>query len=191
VTLTNPSAIQQYCDSVINNFGQLIYQSESIAAAADMSIGALTAGGKIIFCGNGGSAADSQHLAAELMGRYKRDRDPLPAMALTVDTSALTAIANDYHYDQVFSRQLGGIGRAGDILIALSTSGDSANVLYALEKAREIGISSIGLTGNTGGEMKSICDICICAPSAETNHIQEMHIAIGHMICGIIEDRIC
>jgi len=175
------------CNTIAANFNLLGKQAEKISHAASLVSDAFASGGKVMFCGNGGSAADSQHLAAELMGRYKRDRDPMAALALTVDTSALTAIANDYGYDQVFSRQLRGIGREGDILVALSTSGNSPGVLAALATAREMGIVTLGLTGETGGRMKAACDLCICVPSRETNHIQEMHIAVGHIICGLIE----
>jgi D-sedoheptulose 7-phosphate isomerase len=112
---------------------------------------------------------------------------PLPALALSVDTSALTAIANDYSFDEIFARQLRGLGKANDVLIAISTSGNSANVLRALEVARETGIKTIGLTGQTGGKMKALCDVCIAVPATKSNHIQEMHIAIGHMICGEVE----
>lgn len=173
------------------NFQRLSEHSTKIAEAASLLIDALNKGGKVIFCGNGGSAADSQHLAAELMGRYLRDRPPLPSLSLTVDTSALTAIANDYGYDEVFSRQLRGIGRGGDVLVGLSTSGNSKNVLRALQAARDMGIRTVGLTGAGGGEMAKLADICICVPSTTTNFIQEMHIAIGHMLCGFVEDAVC
>jgi hypothetical protein len=122
-------------------------------------------------------------------GRYLIDRAPLPALALTVDTSALTAIANDYSYDEVFARQLAGLGQPGDVLVALSTSGNSKNVLRAIEVARDKSIRTIGLTGQSGGLMRQLCDICICVPSDRTNHIQEMHIAVGHVICGAVERR--
>ena len=145
---------------------------------------------KIIFCGNGGSAADSQHLAAELVGRYQRNRPALPAIALTVDTSALTAIANDFGYDHVFARQLQGLGQAGDLLFALSTSGNSKNVINAIITAKEMGIGTIGMTGAGGGDMKDLCDILLAAPSNATNHIQEMHIAIGHFVCGFLENTL-
>ena len=124
---------------------------------------------------------------AELIGRYLMERVPLPALALTVDASALPAIANDYSYDEVFARQLGGLGQSGDVLVALSTSGNSRNVLRAIEVARAKGINTIGLTGRTGGLMRQLCDICICVPSDHTNNIQEMHIAVGHIICGTVE----
>lgn len=152
---------------------------------------ALTAGRKVIFCGNGGSAADAQHLAAELMGRFLFDRDPMPALSLTVDTSALTAIGNDYGYENVFARQLRGIGQRGDVLVGLSTSGNSANIVKAFEVARETGITTIGLTGEGGGRMAGLSDILIAVPHGQTSHIQEAHIAIGHMICAMVEDQLC
>jgi D-sedoheptulose 7-phosphate isomerase len=190
-SITNAADIAQFCEIISRNFSRLAQQAGLIARAADTITDSLRSGGKVMFCGNGGSAADSQHLAAELMGRYKQDRAPLPALALTVDTSALTAIANDYGYEDIFARQLMGLGHKGDVLFALSTSGNSNNVLAALKTARDTGIHTIGLTGEDGGKMKSACDICICVPSRETNHIQEMHIAVGHMICGIVEESCC
>lgn len=152
---------------------------------------ALTQGKKVIFCGNGGSAADAQHLAAELMGRFLFDRDPMAAISLTVDTSALTAIGNDYGFENVFSRQLRGIGMAGDVLFGMSTSGNSANVVKAFDVARSMGITTIGLTGAGGGKMAELSDVLIAVPHKQTNHIQEAHIAIGHMICAMVEDNLC
>lgn len=178
---------RDYCRTVAKNFEALAELDSVVQAAIEASEAALKSGNKIIFCGNGGSAADAQHLAAELMGRYLIDRAPLAALALTVDTSALTAIANDYSFDEIFARQVRGIGRAGDVLFAISTSGNSKNVLRAIEAARENSIKTIGLTGQSGGLMRQLCDICICVPSDRTNHIQEMHIAVGHMICGAVE----
>lgn len=187
-----------YSESIINylrlsseNFRKLEAEAETISEAAALLIGCLTAGGKVIFCGNGGSAADSQHLAAELMGRYLRDRKPLPALALTVDTSALTAIGNDYGYKHIFSRQLRGIGCKGDVLVGLSTSGNSENVVEAMNAAREMEIGTVALTGQGGGKLGQTADICIRAPSTQTNMIQEMHIAIGHMLCGFVEEAVC
>jgi len=181
----------QYCRQVARNFDRLAGAADLITQAATHIIKALDADNKVILCGNGGSAADSQHLAAELVGRYKLERRALPALALTVDTSALTAIANDYAFSDVFSRQLAALGRRGDVLIALSTSGDSANVLNVISAARPLGLFTIGLTGETGGKMREACDLCLCMPSRETNHIQEMHIAVGHMMCGLIEQALC
>lgn len=170
------------------NLEALTAQADRVAAAAGLMIEALRGGGKVMFCGNGGSAADSQHFAAELMGRFLVDRPPLPAVALTVDTSALTAIGNDYSYDDVFSRQLRGIGRAGDVLVGISTSGNSRNVVAALQAARELGIRTIGLTGAGGGAMAPLCDVALCVPSAKTPRIQEMHLAVGHMLCQLVEE---
>jgi D-sedoheptulose 7-phosphate isomerase len=162
-----------------------------IERAANLWTNALYAGNKVIFCGNGGSAADAQHLSAELMGRFLIDRDPLPALSLTVDTSALTAIGNDYGYDRVFSRQLRGIARPGDVLVGLSTSGNSANVIDAFATARGLGVQTIGMTGENGGRMAGLCDLLIAVPHHKTNHIQEAHIAIGHLICAITEAALC
>jgi len=173
------------------NFRALEQYVDQVATATEVIIAALKVDRKILFCGNGGSAADSQHLAAELMGRYLRDRRPLSALSLTVDTSALTAIANDYGYDEVFARQLRGIGRKGDVLVGLSTSGNSANVIKAFNAAKEIGIRTIGFTGKSGGQLAGLSDVSIAVPSVKTNEIQEMHIAIGHLICGLVEDAIC
>lgn len=170
------------------NFAAFAEQAGTVAEAAGLMIDGLKGGGKVLFCGNGGSAADSQHLAAELTGRYLRDRAPLAAVALTVDTSALTAIANDYSYDEVFARQVRGLGRPGDVLVGISTSGNSRNVVAALEAARALGMRTIGLTGAAGGRMKDLCDACLCVPSTDTPRIQEMHIAAGHMLCELVEN---
>ncbi len=176
-------------DVIANNFLMLKKQhSETIVKIAKLWIDALNKGNKVIFCGNGGSAADSQHLAAELMGRYKIDRNPMPALSLTTDTSALTAIGNDYGYEHVFSRPLRGIGNTGDVLVGISTSGNSKNIINAFGVAKEKGIATIAFTGEKGGEMKKIADVALNVPSNITNNIQEMHIACGHMICGIVEN---
>ena len=174
-------------EQISRNFTLLKEKANIIEQIAQTWITALAQGNKVIFCGNGGSAADSQHLSAELMGRYKIDRDPMPAMSLTTDTSALTAIGNDYGYDKVFSRQLRGIGHKGDVLVGISTSGNSKNILDAFSVAKEKGITTIAFTGEQGGVMKMTADICLNVPSNTTNNIQEMHIACGHMICGLVE----
>ena len=189
--LSLSARIRAEVDEISAGFARLSTQSAAIEEAAGAMIAALAAGNKIMFCGNGGSAADSQHLAAELMGRYLRDRAPLPALALTVDTSALTAISNDYGYDEVFARQLRGVGRRGDVLVGLSTSGNSANVIAAIEAARAMGVIAIGMTGTNSGRMDDLCDILIKVPATRTNRIQEMHIAVGHMLCGFVEDALC
>jgi D-sedoheptulose 7-phosphate isomerase len=145
---------------------------------------------KVLLCGNGGSAADAQHIAAELSGRFYFDREPLFAEALHVNTSYLTAVANDYSYDEVFSRLVKAKGRAGDILVGISTSGNSKNVIKAIEVANEIGMITVGMTGETGGRMKDICKYLINVPSKDTPRIQEAHIMIGHIICEIVEKEL-
>jgi D-sedoheptulose 7-phosphate isomerase len=145
------------------------------------------AGRKILFCGNGGSAADSQHMAAELIARFKHDRKSLPAIALTTDTSVLTAVANDYDFQQVFSRQVEGLGHRGDMLIAISTSGKSKNVLEAVRQAKRQGLTTVGMTGGSGGPLRDMVDICFVSQSSETSHIQEIHITALHAICEVVE----
>ena len=142
---------------------------------------------KILLAGNGGSAADSQHIAAELVNRFYFDRPGLPAIALTTDTSILTAVGNDHGFSNLFARQINALGNAGDIFIGISTSGTSLNIIEALKECRGKKMFTIGLTGSTGGTMKDLCDICLCIPSEETPRIQEMHILIGHIICNIVE----
>jgi len=151
---------------------------------------ALRAGHKIFFLGNGGSAADAQHLTAELTGRYLRERAPLAAIALNVNGSALTAIGNDYSFDLVFARQLQALGSPGDVAVGLSTSGNSSNVLRAMEMAREKRMITVALTGASGGRLKTLVDYCFCVPSEETPRIQEAHITVGHIFCEIIEDEL-
>lgn len=160
-----------------------------IAKAGTIIRDALLEGHKILFCGNGGSAADAQHLAAEIVGRFQKERSAYPGMALTVDTSILTAVANDYGYDTVFRRQVQGLGRAGDVLVGISTSGNSKNVLEAIDEAKEKGLSVIGLTGQGGGKMADVCDVCMAVPSHVTARTQEMHIMIGHILCEIAEEQ--
>jgi D-sedoheptulose 7-phosphate isomerase len=162
----------------------------TLAVAGERIAAALAAGGKVLLAGNGGSAADAQHIAGELVGRLNYDRPPLAAIALTTDSSVLTAIANDYSYAEVFERQVRGLGRTGDVLIAISTSGRSGNILRAINTAREMGLCVIGLTGETGGDMASCCDLCLCAPSTVTSLIQQLHIIAAHVICGIVEERL-
>jgi D-sedoheptulose 7-phosphate isomerase len=145
-------------------------------------------GGKILLMGNGGSAADAQHIAAEFIGRYKKERRPVAAIALTVDSSILTCIGNDYGYDAVFSRQVEGLAKKEDVVIAISTSGNSENVIRGVEKAREIGAQTIGLLGNQGGKLKDKVDLAIVVPSNNTARIQEAHITIGHIICEILDE---
>lgn len=159
-----------------------------IIAVGKIMLKSLLAGGKIMLCGNGGSAADSQHIAAELIGRFKKERGALAAIALSTDTSILTCVGNDYGYDDVFSRQVTGLAKSGDILIAISTSGNSPNVLKAVDEANKVGCITVALTGRNGGKLASICQHSIVVPSNETARIQEMHIMMGHMLCDLLED---
>lgn len=164
--------------------------NEVVLEAGKLASKTLLQGGKILFCGNGGSAADSQHLSAELTGRFIRDRRPLAAIALSTDTSALTCIGNDYSFDEVFARQVVGLGRAGDLLIAISTSGNSRNVIRAVEEAQKLGMQTIGLLGRDGGQLRSLCSPAIVVSSTVTARIQECHILIGHTLCGLIEQEL-
>ena len=176
------------------NVKQLIVNDKELVKrindAAMTCVESLKNGGKIHFCGNGGSAADAQHLAAELSGRFYYDRPPLNAEALHVNTSYLTAVANDYSFDMVYARMLQASAKKGDILIGISTSGNSTNILKAIDIAKETGVKTIGMTGETGGKMKGRCDILLNVPSKITPRIQEAHIMIGHIICEIIEATI-
>ncbi|NBC32045.1 MAG: SIS domain-containing protein [Alphaproteobacteria bacterium] len=162
----------------------------TVAAIAGACTDSLRAGGTVLFCGNGGSAADSQHLAAELVGKLCFDRPGLAAIALTTDSSALTAIGNDYGFDRVFARQVEALGRPGDVLVGISTSGNSANVKAALATARERGLVTVGLTGGSGGTMAPLCDHLVVVPAGETQKIQEGHILIGHVVCALVESAI-
>jgi len=159
-----------------------------MAGVARRMVEVLHNGGKILFCGNGGSAADAQHLAAEFVNRFQRDRQALAAIALTTDTSVLTSIGNDYGFDRIFSRQIEALARPGDLLVALSTSGNSPNVLRAVEAARALGVFSIGLCGGSGGALAAAADETFIVPSPETPRIQEAHITLGHAWCALTED---
>ncbi|MFK2874131.1 D-sedoheptulose 7-phosphate isomerase [Dyella lipolytica] len=163
---------------------------EQIGRALDLCVAALKRGNKLMFAGNGGSAADAQHWAGELVSRFNFDRPGLPALALTTDTSILTAIGNDYGYDYVFARQVEALGRDGDVLLAISTSGNSKNILRAIQAARTANINVIGFTGKSGGAMADSCDICFRMPSSETPKIQEGHEIVGHLLCDLIEQEI-
>jgi D-sedoheptulose 7-phosphate isomerase len=163
---------------------------ENLAAAANACICSLKSGGKIMLAGNGGSAADAQHIAGELVSRFMFDRPGLAAIALTTDTSILTSVGNDYGFDRLFARQIQALGRPGDVLIGYSTSGTSPNLVLGLEQARSQSIVTIGLTGNRKGTMNSLCDHLIEVPSAETPKIQEGHLVLGHILCGMIENAL-
>lgn len=164
--------------------------SESLQNASMLISGSLTKGGTLFWCGNGGSAADSQHLAAELVGRFKKDRKALRSIALTTDTSVLTCVANDYSYEDVFSRQLEALARDGDVLVAISTSGNSENILRVLRVAEELGVKTIALLGKDGGRARALADLEIVIPSDSTARIQEAHILIGHILCDLIEQEL-
>ncbi len=164
--------------------------TDEVGQAGEMMAQCLKNGGKIMLCGNGGSAADSQHLAAEMTGRFIKDRRPLAAIALSTDSSALTCIANDYSFDEVFARQVGGLGRVGDLLIGISTSGNSRNVIRAVEEAGKLGMQTIGLLGRDGGQLRGLCDHSIVVSSPVTARIQECHILIGHTLCGLVEQEL-
>jgi len=178
----------------INNLNKLILDEpviERISDTAHSIVESVRAGNKLIICGNGGSAADAQHVAGEFLCRFYKDREPLPAIALATDASVLTSISNDYSYDDVFSRQVKALGKKGDILLGISTSGASKNVLNAFTVAREKGITTVLLTGNTEKEIARFSDIVIKTPSTDTPRIQEMHLIIEHIICEIVEKELC
>jgi D-sedoheptulose 7-phosphate isomerase len=161
-----------------------------IQQAADICVECFRKQGKVLLCGNGGSAADAQHIAAELSGRFYYDRDPLYAEALHVNTSYVTAVANDYAYDEIFARMVKAAGRKGDVLIGLTTSGNSANVVKAFQQAKQVGMITVAFTGQTGGKLDELADICLKIPSVNTARIQEAHILTGHILCEIIESTI-
>lgn len=171
-------------------FERLAGLSSPIEAAAGLIQTTLSRGGKLLLCGNGGSAADSQHIAAELTGRFIKDRRPLAAVALATDTSALTCIANDYSFDEVFARQVLALGQRGDCLLGISTSGNSRNVIRAADVARSAGVHVIGLLGRDGGALRALCDVAIVVPSSTTARIQEAHIFIGHTLCALVEEAL-
>jgi len=166
------------------------YYLDAIAKAVDATLQALKGGNLILLCGNGGSAADAQHLAAEFVNRFLIDRAALPAIALTTDTSVLTSIGNDSDFRQVFARQIEALGKAGDVLYAISTSGNSGNVIEAVKAARKRGMETIAFTGGDGGKLAPLCDLALIAPSRSTPRIQEAHITIGHIICQIVEEEL-
>lgn len=163
---------------------------DQIIMAAEIIISALKTGGKVLIFGNGGSAADSQHMAAELVGRFKKERNAWPAIALTTNTSTITAVANDYSYDAVFARQIEALGKPADVAIGISTSGKSKNVIEAIRKARAMGIKTISLTGGDGGRLARECDLSVTVPSKDTPRIQECHLLLVHILCEIIEDKL-
>ncbi|NLB54559.1 MAG: D-sedoheptulose 7-phosphate isomerase [Lentisphaerae bacterium] len=165
----------------------LILQIERVA---NLIVEALNAGGKILVAGNGGSAADAQHIVGELVNRFMFDRPPLSGIALSTDTSVLTAVSNDYGYSFVFAKQVEALARENDLFLAISTSGNAENIIKALESAKKLGVKTVGMSGETGGKMFGLCDECICVPSTATPRIQEAHITIAHIICGLVESAV-
>ena len=186
---TSPRISQSIIDSIAVKQAMLndTCLLNRVQQAADLITASLRSGGRVFFCGNGGSAADAQHLAAELSGRFYLDRPPLAAEALHCNTSCLTAVANDYGYDLVFSRLLRGIARNGDVVVGISTSGNSRNILNVFGAAKEMGVATIALTGETGGKMKELADVLLNVPSSDTPRIQESHILLGHILCERVE----
>jgi D-sedoheptulose 7-phosphate isomerase len=182
--------IQRGLQEHLSLFQSLGSLSQEIGRAATLITDALRGGRKLMLCGNGGSAADSQHIAAEMAGRFVNDRRPLAAVALSTDTSTMTCIANDYTFDEVFSRQVMGLGARGDCLLAISTSGNSRNVIRAAEAARPAGIHVVGLLGKSGGALRDLCNVSIVVPSQTTARIQEAHIFIGHTLCALVEEAL-
>lgn len=183
-------SVKRSVESSIATHERLLNSAEvisTVAAASKQLTEALQRGDKALLFGNGGSAADAQHIAAELVGRFAFDRPALPALALSVNSSCVTAIGNDYGFEQVFSRQIEALGRRGDVAIGISTSGNSPNVLRGLLKAKELGLHTVALTGRTGGKLRNVVEHCICAPSDETPRIQECHILLGHIISETVE----
>jgi D-sedoheptulose 7-phosphate isomerase len=174
----------------LNLMNDLVLLDPEINLAIDLIASSMRSGGKLLICGNGGSAADSQHIAAEFTGRFIKDRPPLPAIALSTDSSALTCISNDYSFGDVFLRQIQALGRSGDCLLAISTSGNSENVIRGVERAQGLGIHTMGLLGRDGGQLARMCKLSLIVPSQVTARIQEAHILIGHSICGGVESEL-
>jgi len=187
--------VEERIAAILNDSAQLKQQvaqvlGPQIQQAINMIVAALRQGGKVALCGNGGSAADAQHIAGELVGRFKRERQGLAAIAFTTDTSILTAVGNDYGFDNIFARQVEALLGAGDVLIAISTSGNAPNVIKAAQTAADQGVKTIGLTGADGGQLAGEVDLCLQVPSTEPPRIQEVHITIGHIICELVEEAL-
>ena len=186
------SRIEKCMIGAIENYTS-VFQNDNLKANIQKivveSINAFQSNKKMLFCGNGGSASDAQHIAAELSGKFYADRPPLYAEALHVNSSFMTAVANDYGYEATYARMVEAAGQSGDILVGISTSGNSPNVVKAIQKARELGMITVGFTGKNGGAMRDICDIMICTPSDDTPRVQEVHILVGHIICQLIEQE--
>ena len=189
--MSHQNVIERIWDEHIHVAKALHVLAPGVDSVVRLIARSMAVGGVLLVCGNGGSAADAQHIAAELTGRFFRDRKPLPALALHGNTSSLTAIGNDYGYDEVFAREVGAHGREGDVLLAISTSGNSRNIVRATEAARQKRMKVVGLTGADGGKMRELCDVCLRVPSTSTPRIQECHILVGHTICELLEQILC
>lgn len=188
--MSNPETIAKLLQDSIDVKQALLADQAMLSAIADVAqrcVDTLRSGNKLLLAGNGGSASDAQHIAAELVGRFEVDRRGLPAIALTTNASQLTAISNDYGYEAVFSRQVEAFGAKGDLFVGLSTSGNSANVVAAAEVAKAQGLMIVGMTGESGGKLETLCDVCLKMPSSNTARIQEAHITVGHILCAQIE----
>ena len=189
--MSHSSSIKKALKKSLNTVEASLNDSSLISSLdkiIDVCINSLNNGGKVIFAGNGGSASDAQHLAAELIGRLTYDRGPISALALSTNTSTLTAISNDYSFDEIFSRQIQGLAKKGDIFVGISTSGNSSNIIKAFEQSKKQNVLCIGFTGKTGGKMLDKCDYAICVPEESTANIQEAHIMVGHILCSCIQD---
>ena len=185
-------SIKKTLNEISGNFSILAEKFvPKIEDASKLLTNSLQSGGKIMFCGNGGSASDAQHLSAELVGRYRKNRKPIASVALTTDTSIITAVSNDFSFNHIFSRQVEAIGNEGDILYAISTSGKSTNVINAINVAKKLNIKTLGITGNDDSGFREICDMTISVPASRPDRIQEMHIAIGQILCEILEVELC
>jgi D-sedoheptulose 7-phosphate isomerase len=188
--------MERVAKTIVNNHIEVVRNSmedvvSGIVSMADCICNSLQKGGKLLLCGNGGSAADCQHTAAEFVNRFRMERRPLPAVALTTDTSSITAIGNDYSFDEIFSKQVQAMALSGDVLLGISTSGNSANVIRAFEEAKRLGVTTLCLAGGNGGKMKGMCDIEFVVSSDDTPRIQEVHILALHILCELVEQKLC
>jgi len=184
-----PSSIRQSIDRHLASLGAIVDATESIERIAETFVWTLSQGGKILTCGNGGSAAEAMHLAEEMIGRFSRDRRPFAATCLCADPAAMTCIANDYGFEEMFARQVQGLGRKGDVLVALTTSGRSPNILKALERARDIGVTTVGLLGRPDSPAQALCDIALTTPAWHSSHVQEVHIVVMHLILEYLDEH--
>lgn len=187
--MSTPPSLRQSMEQHLASLGRIVDAADTIVQISQAVQRALDSGNKVLTCGNGGSAAEALHLAEEMMGRFSRDRPPMAAVCLAADPAALTCIANDYGYEEVFARQVAGLGRAGDVLVALSTSGKSPNILKALRQARELGLTNIGFLGKPGSPAESLCDVALTTQASHSAHIQEIHLVVVHLLLEYLDER--